>query len=111
VTMAKNIHLLIVEDEPLVTDVLRETLEVEYCVSCAKTVAEAFALLRTSHIDIALVDSVLPDGRGGDVAEFAENQVSRLLRCRDIRRRSPGLSIATHRICKSHLEWRRYYPQ
>jgi DNA-binding response OmpR family regulator len=71
-TMEKYIHLLIVEDEPLVTDVLRETLEAEYCVSCAKTAAEAFALLRTSHIDIALVDSVLPDGRGGDVAEFAE---------------------------------------
>jgi DNA-binding response OmpR family regulator len=71
-TMAQNVHLLIVEDEPLVADVLREILEAEYRVSCAKTAAEAFAFLRTSHIDIALVDSVLPDGPGGNVAEFAE---------------------------------------
>jgi DNA-binding response OmpR family regulator len=70
--MAKHIHLLIVEDQPLVTDVLREILEAEYRVSCAKTAAEAFAFLRTSHVDLALVDSVLPDAPGGNVAEFAE---------------------------------------
>jgi DNA-binding response OmpR family regulator len=70
--MAKHIHLLIVEDQPLVTDVLKEILEAEYRVSCAKTAAEAFAFLRTSHVDLALVDSVLPDAPGGNVAEFAE---------------------------------------
>jgi DNA-binding response OmpR family regulator len=35
-------------------------------------VGEANAILRTSHIDLALIDSTLPDGRGADVAALAE---------------------------------------
>jgi len=64
-------HILIVEDDPYVLDVLQTTLELEYHVSSANSVGEALAFLRTSHVDIVLVDSVLPDGRGNDVASFA----------------------------------------
>jgi DNA-binding response OmpR family regulator len=70
--MANGIHILIVEDEPLVLDALQTTLETEYRVSSVRTVFEAHAILRTSHIDVALIDSVLPDGRGAEVTVLAE---------------------------------------
>jgi len=37
-----------------------------------RTVGDACACLRTSHIDVVLVDWQLPDGRGDAVAECAE---------------------------------------
>ena len=70
--MANGIHILIVEDEPLVLDALQTTLETEYRVSSVRTVEEAHAILRTSHIDVAIIDSVLPDGRGAEVTVLAE---------------------------------------
>ena len=70
--MARGFHILIVEDEPSVLDALQTTLETRYRVSSASTVQEARAVLQTSQIDVALVDSILPDGRGDDVAAFAE---------------------------------------
>jgi two-component system response regulator PilR (NtrC family) len=70
--MANGSHILIVEDEPFVLDVLQTILENEYRVSSASTVEEAQAILQTSHIDVALIDSFLPDGRGADVAALAE---------------------------------------
>ena len=70
--MASRFHVLVVEDEPLVLDVIQATLEDSYRVSSAGTVEEANAILRTSHIDVVLIDNVLPDGRGADVAIVAE---------------------------------------
>ena len=70
--MASRFHVLVVEDEPLVLDVIQATLEDSYLVSSAGTVEEANAILRTSHIDVALIDNVIPDGRGADVAIVAE---------------------------------------
>jgi DNA-binding response OmpR family regulator len=66
-----GLHILVVDDEPLVIEVLAATLESKYRVSSAHTVADAIAFLRTSHVDLVLVDSNLPDGRGTDVAAFA----------------------------------------
>ena len=68
--MANGIHILDVEDEPLVLNALRTMLKTEYPVSSASTVEEAHTILRTLHIDLALIDTVLPDGR--DVAAVAE---------------------------------------
>jgi DNA-binding NtrC family response regulator len=62
---------LIVEDEPLIVEVLQATLESEYRVSSVSTVGEALAFLHTSHVDAVLLDNVLPDGRGSEVACFA----------------------------------------
>jgi CheY-like chemotaxis protein len=70
--MGSRFHVLVVEDEPLVLDIIETTLEEEYRVSSARTVGEAHAILQTSHIDVALIDNVLPDGRGDEVAAFAE---------------------------------------
>jgi DNA-binding NtrC family response regulator len=70
--MASRFHVLVVEDEPLVLDVIQTTLEEAYRVSSATSVKQALAILRTSHIDVALIDKFLPDGRGAEVAVFAE---------------------------------------
>jgi len=70
--MGSRLHILIVEDEPLVLEVLQATLEADYRVSSVATIGEARACLRTSHIDLVLVDWGLPDGRGETLAEFAE---------------------------------------
>ena len=72
--MGRRLHILIVEDEPLVLEVIQETLEAEYRVSSVGTIGEARACLCTSHIDLALVDWGLPDGHGDIVAEFAEQR-------------------------------------
>ena len=69
--MSGRFHILIVEDEPLIVEVLQGTLESKYRVSSAHTVREALAFLRTSHVDAVLLDSVLPDGRGAEVASIA----------------------------------------
>jgi len=70
--MADRLHILIVEDEPLGLDALHSMLEADYNVSSVRTVGDACACLRTSHIDVVLVDWQLPDGRGDAVAECAE---------------------------------------
>jgi len=72
--MGSLLHILIVEDEPLVLEVLQATLEPAYRVSSVATISEARACLCTSHIDLALVDWGLPDGHGDIVAEFAEQR-------------------------------------
>jgi DNA-binding response OmpR family regulator len=70
--MPNRFHVLIVEDEPLIVEVLQGTLEQEYRVSSANTVGQALAFLRTAHTDVVLVDSALPDGCGAEVARTAE---------------------------------------
>ncbi|HEY2618514.1 MAG TPA: response regulator [Acetobacteraceae bacterium] len=70
--MASRFHILIVEDEQLIVEVLNGTLEFEYHVSSAATVRDALAFLRTSRVDVVLLDSILPDGCGVEVARAAE---------------------------------------
>ena len=69
--MTDCFHILIVEDEPLIVDVMCASLESDYRLSSVSTVAAALAFLRTSHVDLVLVDTVLPDGRGTEVACLA----------------------------------------
>ena len=72
-------RLLLVEDDTLVADVLREILETEYLVDCAASVSEALTLLRGSHIHLALIDSTLPDGRGSDLDQPARDTGTRII--------------------------------
>ncbi len=72
-------RLLLVEDDTLVAGVLREILEDEYLVDCAATVSEALALLRTSRIHLALIDSTLPDGCGSDLDQLARDMGARVI--------------------------------
>ena len=72
--MASRRHILVVEDEPSVLEVLQATLEEFYLVSSVGTVGDACAFLRTSHVDLVLVDWGLPDGHGNVVAAYAETR-------------------------------------
>ena len=72
--MASRAHILVVEDEPSVLEILQETLEESYRISSAGTVGDACAVLRTSHVDLVLVDLGLPDGHGDVVAAHAETR-------------------------------------
>ncbi len=72
--MENPVHILIVEDEPLVRECLLAALDGNYRVSSACTAGEALAILRTSHIDAALIDFSLPDGSGDEIAACAAKE-------------------------------------
>ena len=71
--MSNRSHVLVVEDDPAIVEVLIAMLESQYQVSSANTVERALAFLRTSSVDVVLADKVLPDGRASDVARLAED--------------------------------------
>ena len=71
--MTDRSHILIVEDDPLVVEVIVASLEADYRISSVNTVGAALAFLRTSHVDVVLIDKILPDGRGTEVACLADN--------------------------------------
>ena len=61
-------HLLLIEDEPAITDFLTENLRHdEVHVTTAASLGEAAAQLRRHRPDILLVDIALPDGSGLDL--------------------------------------------
>jgi len=53
-------------------EVLQSVVSAEYRTSCAATVGEARAFLRTSAVDLVLLDCRLADGHGDDIAALAE---------------------------------------
>jgi DNA-binding response OmpR family regulator len=60
--MTGQAHVLIVEDDALVADVVVEALEGSYGTSRSKTAAAALALMRGGGIDLILLDGSLPGG-------------------------------------------------
>ncbi|MBZ5587089.1 MAG: sigma-54 dependent transcriptional regulator [Acidobacteriia bacterium] len=61
-------HLLVVDDEPNIREVLRIVLEAEgYDVREAETYAKAMQLLGKTTFDLVICDIVLPDGNGLDL--------------------------------------------
>ena len=68
--MTSRRHILVVEDEPSVLEVLQTTREESYRVSSVGAVGDAC----TSRIDLVHVDWGLPDGHGDVVAAYAETR-------------------------------------
>lgn len=64
-------RILVVEDDPLVMEVICSVLDGDFTVSTVTTVGDALACLQTSDIDLVLVDWGLPDGKGADVVRLA----------------------------------------
>ena len=79
--MENPFHILIVEDQfaSLLRECLLDAPDGNYRVSTACTVGEALSILRTSHIDAAIIDSVLPDGSGDEVVACAVEQVEAVI--------------------------------
>lgn len=63
--MASQAHVLIVEDNELVSDALRVLFEtVGYRVSVAASVAETLGVAKNDAPELTLLDLTLPDGDG-----------------------------------------------
>lgn len=69
--MNTPLHILVVEDDPLVLDYIQQCLESKFRISSATNVDDACACLRTSYVDLAIVDYLLPGGRGETVIKLA----------------------------------------
>ena len=60
--MANQSRILVVEDDPLVSEVVVDALDGLYQTSCAETAAAALEQLRAGGIDAMLLDCTLPGG-------------------------------------------------
>ncbi|HVC63285.1 MAG TPA: response regulator [Acetobacteraceae bacterium] len=55
-------HILVVEDDPLVAEVIAAALDDDYATTLVETSAAALRLLAGAGIDLMLLDCTLPDG-------------------------------------------------
>jgi DNA-binding NtrC family response regulator len=72
IEMANQPHILVVEDDPLVSEVVMEALDGTYRTSGAGTAAAAMECLRTGGIDAMLLDCTLPGGLDPDLVPMAD---------------------------------------
>ncbi|HXA26450.1 MAG TPA: response regulator [Acetobacteraceae bacterium] len=70
--MAYRSHILVVEDDPLVSEVVLDALEDLYDTSCAETAAAALEHLRAGGIDAMLLDCTLPGGLDPHLVPMAD---------------------------------------
>jgi DNA-binding response OmpR family regulator len=66
-------HILVVEDDPLVSEVVVDALDGVYDTSCAETAAAAIECLRAGGIDAILLDCTLPGGLDPHLVPMADN--------------------------------------
>ncbi len=69
----KNV-ILVVEDDPLVSEVIAASLDDEYPVSIVETASEAMALLQGGDIRLMLLDCTLPGGVDVDLIPEADRR-------------------------------------
>ncbi len=60
--MAERTHILVVEDDPLVSEVIAAALDDAYRTTLVGTATEAIALLRNDTVGLMLLDCTLPGG-------------------------------------------------
>src|SRR6516162_7081045 len=74
-TMGRGMHkhILVVEDDPLVSEVVVDALDGVYDTSCAETAAAAIEYLRAGGIDAILLDCTLPGGLDPHLVPMADN--------------------------------------
>ena len=61
----KGIHVLIIEDDELLMNVLKQRFKAQgYTIKNAESANEARGILQNSHIDIILLDIILPETNG-----------------------------------------------
>jgi DNA-binding response OmpR family regulator len=67
----KNV-ILVVEDDPLVSEVIAAALDDTYAISIVETASEALSLLRGGGIRLMLLDCTLPGGVDADLIPEAD---------------------------------------
>ncbi|MDB2587257.1 response regulator transcription factor [Flavobacteriaceae bacterium] len=66
----KATHLLVIEDDPNLGYLLREYLQMnDFKVTLVTTVAQALKAVEHNYFDLAVLDVMLPDGNGFDLAK------------------------------------------
>lgn len=70
--MSDRSHILIVEDDPLVSEVVVDALDDVYDTSRAETAAAAIECLRGGGIDAMLLDCTLPGGLDPQLVPLAD---------------------------------------
>ena len=70
-------RILVVEDDPLVPEVVVDALDGVYDTSCAETAAAAIDFLRAGGIDGILLDCTLPGGLDPRLVPLADESVCR----------------------------------
>jgi DNA-binding response OmpR family regulator len=66
-------HILVVEDDPLVSEVVIDALEDRYETSHAETAPDGLERLRAGGIDLVLLDCTLPGGLGEALLPAADD--------------------------------------
>lgn len=70
---ARAVHLLIVDDEPVILQILRAVFEEgAYRLSCVGTGSDALRVLEEQTVDVVITDKNLPDMSGLDVLKRAK---------------------------------------
>ncbi len=65
-------HVLIVEDDPTIRDLLEETLRLEsFVVTTATSVEEGLVAIEAGAYTVAIIDLKLPDGTGMKLVQHA----------------------------------------
>lgn len=67
-------NILIVDDEVLISKMLKEVLETRYKVKTCQNGKEAFSLIDTIDFDVIVTDLKLPDVSGIDVLRYAKSK-------------------------------------
>ncbi len=71
--MAQRGCILVVEDEPLVAEVVADALSDAYRTIVVDTAAEALEQIRPGAVDLVLLDYLLPGGGSGQVLASANS--------------------------------------
>ena len=94
-----NKQILVVEDDPLVSEVVVDALDGIYYTSRAETAAAAMECLRAGGIDAMLLDCTLPGGLDPHLVPMADDTgvpVILMSGHPDMMERVPGVSAAMH---------------
>jgi DNA-binding NtrC family response regulator len=70
--MMENSEILVVEDDPLVSEVIAAALDDSYSTTVVETAAEAVQMLRRGGVRLMLLDCTLPGGVDADLIPAAD---------------------------------------
>jgi DNA-binding NtrC family response regulator len=70
--MSQRNAILVVEDDPLVSEVIAAALDDEYAVTIVETASRALSVLRGGGIRVMLLDCTLPGGVDADLIPEAD---------------------------------------